>query len=68
MTSVITTYLTIAAMLVLVTSPMLVPAIITAGHAIMRRTAGPARAATYRPTVSRYRPTVSRRVAVPAAA
>ena len=76
MTSVIMTYLTIAAMLVLATFPVLVPAIITAGHAIMRRTAGPARASTYRPTVSHrvavpaatYRPTVSRRVALPAAA
>ncbi len=46
-------YLTIAAMLVLTTFPVLVPAIITAGHAIMRRTSGPARAATYQPTVSR---------------
>jgi hypothetical protein len=48
-------------MLALTTFPVLIPAIITAGHAIIRRTAGPARAATYRPTVSR-------RLAVPAAA
>ena len=61
MTSVIMPFLTIAGMLVLCIFPVLVPALITAGHAIMRRTAGPARAATYRPTVSR-------RVAVPAAA
>jgi hypothetical protein len=61
MTSVIMAYLTIAGMLVFCTFPVLVAAIITAGHAIMRRTGGPARAATYRPTVSR-------RVAVPAAA
>jgi hypothetical protein len=61
MTSVIMTYLTIAGLLLLPTLPVTVPAIITAAHAIMRRTAGPARAATYRPTVSR-------RVAVPAAA
>ena len=61
MFSVTLTFLTIAAMIVLTTFPVLVPAIITAGHVIMRRTAGPSRAATYRPTVSR-------RVAVPAAA
>jgi hypothetical protein len=61
MTSVLMTYLTIAGMLALTTFPVLIPAIITAGHAIIRRTAGPARAATYRPTVSR-------RLAVPAAA
>ena len=61
MTSVIMTYLTIAGILVLPSFPVLIPAIIAAGHAIMRRTAGPARAATYRPTVSR-------RIAVPAAA
>jgi hypothetical protein len=61
MSSVISTYLTIAGMLALTTFPLLVPAIITAAHAIIRRTAGPARAATYRPTVSR-------RFAVPAAA
>jgi hypothetical protein len=54
MTSVITTYLTIAAMLVLTTFPVLVPAIITAGHAIIgRRTGGAARAANYQPTVAR---------------
>jgi hypothetical protein len=61
MSSVIETYLTIAAMLALTTFPVLVPAIITAAHAIIRRTAGPARAATYQPTVSR-------RLAAPAAA
>jgi hypothetical protein len=53
MTSVIMTYLTIAGMLALTTFPVLVPAIITAVRAIIRRTAGPARAATYQPTVSR---------------
>jgi hypothetical protein len=53
MTSVIMTYLTVAAMLVLTTFPVLVPAIITAGHAIIRRTGGPARAANYQPTVGR---------------
>jgi hypothetical protein len=53
MSSVIMTYLTIAAMLVLTTFPVLVPAIITAGHAIIRRTGGPARAAAYQPTVAR---------------
>jgi hypothetical protein len=61
MASVITTYLTIAGMLALTTFPVLVPALITAGHAIIRRTSGPARAATYQPTVSR-------RLAAPAAA
>ena len=53
MSSVISTYLTIAAMLALTTFPVLVPAIITAGHAIRRRFAGPARSAAYLPTVSR---------------
>ena len=53
MTSVIMTYLTIAGLLALTTFPVLVPAIITVAHAIIRRTGGPARAATYRPTVSR---------------
>jgi hypothetical protein len=61
MSSVIMSYLTIAGMLVLTTFPVLVPAIITAVHAVIRRSAGPARAATYRPTASR-------RLAVPAAA
>ena len=52
MSSVIATYLTIAAMLALTTFPVLVPAIITAGHAISRRT--PRRPAPpYLPTVSR---------------
>ncbi len=37
MTSLIMTYLTIAGMLVLTTFPVLVPAIITAGHLIRRR-------------------------------
>ena len=55
MSSVIATYLTIAAMLVLTTFPVLVPAIITAGHAIRRRISAQARAA--------YLPTVSRRLA-----
>jgi ABC-type transport system involved in cytochrome c biogenesis permease component len=61
MTSVIMTYLTIAGLLALTTFPVLVPVLITAVHAIIRRTAGPARAATYQPTVSR-------RLAVPTAA
>ena len=65
MSSVIATYLTIAAMLALTTFPVLVPAIITAGHAILRRTAGPARAATYQPTASR-RLAVRRRRVTPA--
>jgi hypothetical protein len=52
MTSVIMTYLTIAGMLALTTFPVLVPAIITAGHAIRRQIAGPA---NYQPTVSRRR-------------
>ena len=55
MSSVIMTYLTIAGMLALTTFPVLVPAIITAGHAIRRRISGPARAANYLPTVSRRR-------------
>jgi hypothetical protein len=61
MSTVIATYLTIAAMLVLTTFPVLVPAVITAVHAVVRQFSGPARAATYRPTVSR-------RLAVAAAA
>jgi hypothetical protein len=52
MTSVIMTYRTIAGMLALTTFPVLVPAIITAGHVIRRRIAGPA---NYQPTVSRRR-------------
>ncbi len=55
MSSVIATFLTIATMLVLTTFPVLVPAIITAGHAIRRRISVRARAA--------YLPTVSRRLA-----
>ena len=53
MTSVIMTYLTIAGMLALTTFPVLVVALITAGHAVRRRIAGSARAANYLPTVSR---------------
>ena len=53
MSSVIMTYLTIAAMLVLTTFPVLVPALITAGHAIIDRTGGAARAAKYQPTAAR---------------
>ena len=53
MSSVIATYLTIAAMLALTTFPVLVAALITAGHAIRRRIAGPARSAAYLPTASR---------------
>jgi hypothetical protein len=52
MSSVIATYLTIASMLVLTTFPVLIPAIITGGHAIRRRMSAQARAA-YLPTVSR---------------
>jgi hypothetical protein len=59
MSSVITSYLTIALMLVLTTFPVLVPAIITTGHAIRRRISARARAA--------YLPTVSRRLAAAAA-
>jgi hypothetical protein len=54
MASVIATYLTIIGMLALTTFPVLVPAIITAGHAIRRRISPRARA-TYQPTVSRRR-------------
>ena len=54
MTSLIMTYLTIAGMLALTTFPVLVPALITAGHAVRRRTSARARA-TYQPTVSRRR-------------
>jgi hypothetical protein len=52
MASVIETYLTIAGMLALTTFPVLVPAFITAGHAIRRRISPRARA-TYQPTVAR---------------
>jgi len=52
MTSVLMTYLTIAGMLALTTFPVLIPAIITAGHAVRRRIA-PAHAADYLPTASR---------------
>ncbi len=52
MSSVIATYLTIASMLVLTTFPVLIPAIITGGHAIRRRIFPQARAA-YLPTASR---------------
>jgi hypothetical protein len=62
MTSVIMTYLTIAGMLALTTFPVLVPAIITAGHAIRRRFFAQSGSAAYLPTVSR------RRLVVPAAA
>lgn len=53
MMSVISTYLSIAAMIVLTTLPVLVPAIITAVHAIIGRVSGPARATHLRPTVAR---------------
>jgi hypothetical protein len=53
MSSVITTYLTIAGMLVLTTFPVVIPALISASHAVLRRTSGSARAANYLPTVSR---------------
>ncbi|MGB9226103.1 hypothetical protein [Mycobacterium sp.] len=53
MFSVFLTFLSLAAMLVLTTFPVLIPALITAGHAIIRRTSGPARAANYLPTASR---------------
>ncbi len=53
MASVISTYLTIFAMLVLTTFPVLVPALITAGHAIMDRKGRPARASKHRPTAAR---------------
>ncbi len=45
MISVISTYLSIAAMIVLTTFPVLLPAIISGVHAIMGRVGGPARAA-----------------------
>ncbi|MEB4211805.1 hypothetical protein [Mycobacterium sp. 94-17] len=53
MSSLITSYLTIAAMLVLITFPVLVPALITAVHAVVRRGSGRAGAARYLPTASR---------------
>jgi hypothetical protein len=58
----ITSILIVAAVLVLVLSPVLVPAIITAGHAIRRRFFAQSGSAAYLPTVSR------RRLVVPAAA
>jgi hypothetical protein len=61
MTSVIMTYLTIAGMLFLTTFPVVIPAAITAVHAIIRKVSGPTRRAAYLPTVSR-------RLAVPAVA
>ncbi len=54
MSSLITTYLTIAAMLTLTTFPVLIPMLITAGHAIRRRISEQARTA-YLPTVPRQR-------------
>ncbi len=53
MISVISTYLSIAAMIVLTTFPVLLPAIITAVHVIIDRVGGPSRAAHHRPTVAR---------------
>jgi hypothetical protein len=53
MSSLISTYLTIIGMLVLTTFPVLVPALITACHAIADRTGGAARAARSLPTASR---------------
>ena len=44
MSSVIATYLTIAAMLALTTFPVLIPVIITTGHGIRRRISAQARA------------------------
>ena len=60
MISVFLSLLSIAAMIVLTMFPVLIPALITAGHVVIRRTSGPARAATYLPTASR-------RLAAPAA-
>ncbi|MGB9303298.1 MAG: hypothetical protein ACLPXZ_09550 [Mycobacterium sp.] len=53
MFSVFLTFLSLAAMIVLTIFPVLIPALITAVHTIIRRTAGPARAANYLPTASR---------------
>ncbi len=53
MASVIGTYLTIVAMLVLTTFPVLIPALITAGHAIMDLKGRPGRAPKYQPTAAR---------------
>jgi ABC-type transport system involved in cytochrome c biogenesis permease component len=53
MSSLISTYLTIAAMLALTTFPVLIPMLITAGHAVARRTGGAALKANYLPTASR---------------
>jgi hypothetical protein len=53
MISIISTYLSIAAMIVLTIFPVLVPAIITAGHAVIGRFGGPARAAGHQSTVER---------------
>ena len=61
MTSVLMSYLTIAGMLALTTFPVLIPAIITAGHAIMRRS-------SQRAGDVRYLPTASRRLVATAAA
>jgi hypothetical protein len=53
MFSVFLTFLSIAAMIVLTIFPVLIPAVITAGHTVIRRVSGPARAANYLPTASR---------------
>jgi hypothetical protein len=53
MFSVTLTFLTIAGMVVLTTFPVLIPVLVSAGHAIIRRTSSPARAANYLPTASR---------------
>jgi len=53
MYSVFLTFVSIAAMIVLTMFPVLIPALITAGHVVIRRTSGPARAANYLPTASR---------------
>jgi hypothetical protein len=60
MTSVLMSYLTIAAMLALTTFPVLVPAVITAVHTVMRRS-------SRRAGDVRYLPTASRRLAAAAA-
>lgn len=53
MTSVVMSYLSIAAMLALTTLPVLIPAIITAVHAVMHRSSRPDREARYLPAASR---------------
>ena len=52
MFSVILSFVSIGAMIVLTIFPLLIPLIISAGHALVRRTSG-AQATNYLPTASR---------------